>query len=410
MIDFVELRLFVKDELIVSSQDEKYHKFLGNVLDLGIKVGARTVFIDEEGKIQTEDLYHPYDELPSSYTNLAYKFIEHGGVLKPHLMLKCSPAKILQGHNVFGSDNIKTAVTEMLGLLATTEPKLFEILNLQTISIVNLDVTYSARLANDTLVCKVLEFMRNISNGSLRKSKHIYGNTVYWGSPNSKRLARKAYCKSVEYQHQLKKLKQRAKRGETFAQRVIDVMNDKRIQDYMVGLLRLECRFKPIWLYENGISTNIWELIQQQVKEPDLLKTIWKQANKPLFDTLKGEYMKYSDDDSLLTMFKDKLKTVTAKGKISYTKANNAFNFYCLLREFGWDSVKNRHTEPTFYRNVDNLAKCGLKKSLLQNLHIEQAGQVIPFIKFVEIDFNNQSPDWWEEPVSQFSQSQLKVA
>lgn len=411
MLDFLELRAFVKDDLIISSSDNKYHKFTGNVLDLGVKIGARTVFLDEQGKIQTEDLYHPYDELPSSYTNLVFKFVEHANSLKPHVMLKCSPAKILQGHNVFGSDNIQTAVIEMLGLLATTHPDLYAILDLPSIEVVNIDVTYSAKLDNDRLVCKVLDFLRNVSNGSLRKSKLVYGSTVYWGSPNSKRLARKAYCKSIEYHHQLKKLKQRAKRGEAFAQRVIEAMLDERVQDYMIGLLRLECRFKPVWLHENGVSINIWELIQQQKDEPNLLQRIWKKANQPLFSALEGKEMKYSDDENLLEIFKEKLVTVTAKGKVSYTKANNAFNFYCLLREFGWESVKKRHTEPTFYRNVDNLTKCGFTKAHLQNLHDEQNGKVIPFIKFVEIDFNNQCPDWWREPVSQFEKPvNLKVA
>lgn len=410
MLDFEELRIFVKDEFVISSSDEKYHKFTGNVLDLGVKVGARTVFIDENGQVQTEDLYHPYDELPSSYTNLVFKFVEHGGALKPHILLKCSPAKIFQGHNVFGSDNLKQAAIEMLGLLATTHPQLYDILDISTAQIVNLDVTYSARLDNDTLVCKVLDYLRNVSNGSLRKSKMVYGSTVYWGSPNSKRLARKAYCKSIEYQHQLKKLKQRSRRGEAFAQRVIDAMNDDRIQQYMVGLLRLETRFKPVWLHENGIAINVWQLIQQQQNEPDLLTRIWKKANAPLFEALKGAEMKYKDDDSLLQTFRDKLETVTAKGKPSYTKANNAFNFYCLLREFGWESVKQRHTKATFHRNVAAITQCGFDKAFLQNLHTEQHGQVIPFMKFVEIDFNNQCPDWWREPVSQFDKPNLRVA
>ena len=409
MLDFLELRLFVKDEFIISSSDDKYHKFTGSVLDLGVKVGARSVFLDETGNIQTDDLYHPYDELPSSYTNLVFKFIEHGNTLKPHLMLKCSPAKILQGHNVFGSDNVKTAVVEMLGLLAVSQPKLYSILDISTASIVNLDVTYSARLESDKLVCKVLDYLRNVSNASLRRSKLVYGSTVYWGSPNSKRLARKAYCKSIEYFEQLKKLKQRAKRGEAFAQRVIDAMSDERVQDYMIGLLRLECRFKPLWLNDNGYKLNVWEFIDEQQQNPNLLKVMWKKANAPLFDALKGAEMKYKDDDKLLDMFRDKLKTVTDKGKVSYTKAHNAFNFYCLLREFGWEAVKDRYSKNAFYANVRHLTLCGLSKSHLQNLHVSDAGKVVPFINFVQIDFENQCPAWWVEPVSQF-EPMLKVS
>lgn len=410
MIDFEELRLFFKDEHIISSSDGEYNKLTLDLLSLGVKIGARTVFVDENNEIQVDNLYHPYDELPSSYTNLAFKVVDNGGKVKPHVMIKCSPAKILQGHNVFGSDNLRTATIEMLGLLSVSHPELCEYLDFSTAQIVNLDITYSAKLDNDTLVCKVLDYLRNVSNGSLRKSKMVYGSTVYWGSPNSKRLARKAYCKAIEYQRQLKKFKSMAKRGEPFAQRVFDVMSDKQIQDYMVGLLRLECRFKPLWLHEHGYSTNIWQLIQEQAKNDEMLVEMWKVANAPLFEALKGAEMKYKDDDKLLEMFREKLKSVTAKGNISYTRANNAFNFYCLLREFGWEEIKKRYSENAFYTNVRHLCSCGLSKSFLQNLHIEDAGKVVPFIKFVEIDFNNQCPSWWVEPVSQFENKLLKLA
>lgn len=409
MLDFLELRLFVKDEFVISSSDEKYHKFTGNVLDLGVKVGARSVSRDESGNILTDDLYHPYDELPSSYTNLVFKFVQNGGVLKPHVMLKCSPAKILQGHNVFGSDNIRTAVIEMLGLLATTQPQLYNILDISTASVVNLDVTYSARLDNDNLVLKVLDYLRNVSNASLRKSKLVYGSTVYWGSPNSKRLARKAYCKSTEFFNQLKKLKQRAKRGEAFAQRVINAMSDERVQSFMVGLLRLECRFKPVWLYENGIPTNIWQLIQFQQSEPDVLKRIWKQANLPLFEALKGTEMQYTDDDKIKALIYQKLVYTDAKGKTRTAKATKAWHLYKLIRASGWETIKKEMSSSTFYDGVKYLAECGLSRSHLQNLHVSDAGKVVPFINFVQIDFDNQCPSWWVEPVSQFETS-LKIA
>jgi II/X family phage/plasmid replication protein len=41
-----------------------------------------------------------------SFTEMAFKFF-HEGYYYPYVELKCSPAKILQGHNVYGTDWIE---------------------------------------------------------------------------------------------------------------------------------------------------------------------------------------------------------------------------------------------------------------------------------------------------------------
>jgi II/X family phage/plasmid replication protein len=35
----------------------------------------------------------------------------------PYVQIKASPAKLLQGHNVFGSDNLESGAMEMIGFL-----------------------------------------------------------------------------------------------------------------------------------------------------------------------------------------------------------------------------------------------------------------------------------------------------
>lgn len=291
MIDFVEMRLFVKDEYVISDRDSEQFLLSVDLLSLGLTVGARDVYIDEQGNTQHSVLYHPYDELPTSFTNVAFKLV-HEGKIKPHVMIKCSPAKIMQGHNVFGSDNLELGIFEMLGFLAESHSSLYNILDIENAQIVNLDVTYSARLKDDDQVIKVLDFLRKVSSGSLRKSKLVYGSTVYWGSPNSKRLARKAYCKAIEFMRQLAKLKKQAAKGEAFASRVIKIMDDPKLIQFMTGLLRLETRFKPVWLTEHNIPLNVFELIKYQHAHPNFLTEIWQLANKPLFEALEGHTMK----------------------------------------------------------------------------------------------------------------------
>lgn len=404
MIDFVEMRLFVKDEFVISDRDSEQFLLAVDLLSLGLTVGARDVYIDEQGNTQHSVLYHPYDELPTSFTNVAFKLV-HEGKIKPHVMIKCSPAKIMQGHNVFGSDNLELGIFEMLGFLAESHPSLYNILDIDNAQIVNLDVTYSARLKDDDQVIKVLDFLRKVSSGSLRKSKLVYGSTVYWGSPNSKRLARKAYCKSIEFMRQLEKLKKQAAKGEAFASRVIKIMDDPKLIQFMSGLLRLETRFKPVWLTEHNIPLNVFQLIKYQHAHPNFLTEIWQLANKPLFEALEGHTMKALDHDTVFSKICSQFDTFTKSGRLSQTKSRNIFNFFCALEMHGADVLKKKYSQAQYYRYIQDLRSCGFSKAYLQNLDSESKNNVIPFIQLVNIDFQNQVPDWYVEPISRFAKA-----
>ncbi|WP_239270232.1 phage/plasmid replication protein, II/X family [Acinetobacter baumannii] len=402
MIDFIEMRLFVLDEFVISDRDGKHFLLSCDLLQLGVTVGSRDVYLDEQGNMQVGALYHPYDDLPTSFTNVAFKLV-HEGKIKPHVMIKCSPAKIMQGHNIFGSDNLELGVFEMLGSLAESHPKLYKILDIPNAQIVNLDVTYSARLRNDDQVCKVLDFLRKVSSGSLRKSKLVYGSTVYWGSPNSKRLCRKAYCKSIEFQLQLAKLKRQASKGEVFALRVIKAMEDPRVIEFMQGLLRLETRFKPLWLTEHNIPLNVFDLIKYQSEHPNFLTDLWQLANKPLFEALEGHTMKALDHDTVFGKICAKFDTYTKSGRLSQTKSRNIFNFFCALELHGSDELKKKYSKSQYYQYISDLMSCGFSKAYLQNLDSESKNNVIPFVQLVKIDFQNQVPDWYQEPESRFA-------
>ena len=402
MNDFIETRLFVKDEFVISSNDGKHFLLSLNLLSLGVSVGSRDVYLDDDSNVQSSALYHPYSKLKTSFTNVAFK-IFHEGSVRPHVLIKCSPAKILQGHNVFGSDDIASGFFEMLGYLAEANPTLYEILDIQSAEILNIDVTYSARLKNDDQVLKVIDFLKKVSSGSLRKSKLSFAESVYWGSENSKRLSRKAYCKAIEFFDQLKTLKKQAERGDLSAIRVVKIMEDQRLIEFMTGLLRLETRFKALWLYEHNIPTNVFELIKYQQDNPNFLQEIWQLANKPLFEALEGHTMKALDHDTVFSKICTVFDTYTKSGRLSQTKSRNIFNFFCALEMHGASTLKTKYGKSQYYNYMSQLIDCGFSKAYQQNLDSESKNNVIPFIQLVKIDFQNQVPDWYEEPVSRFA-------
>ncbi len=114
--------------------------------------------------------------------------------------------------------------------------------------------------------------------------------------------------------------------------------------------------------------------------------------------------MKLTDDTSVLEAIQRSDVVLTKSGKASPTKVRNLFAMYCLIREKGFDEVKTTYGKSQFHNLIAQLcAVQGLNKGILQNLHTGNANNIIPFIKFVDIDFNQQLPDWYEEPVSQFN-------
>ncbi|MBV7609865.1 phage/plasmid replication protein, II/X family, partial [Escherichia coli] len=100
------------------------------------------------------------------------------------------------------------------------------------------------------------------------------------------------------------------------AMRVVEVMSDQRLIDWTVGLMRFESRLKKRWLERNEIPTNLFELIRFQKENPELLKNLWLKATKNIFDALKGQTMRLTDDESVYKAIESSPVVLNAKGKV----------------------------------------------------------------------------------------------
>lgn len=369
---------------------------------LEIPLASRSVNKNDDGTISASALFHPFESVPTHYTGMALK-VFFDSAYEPYVQIKASPAKLLQGHNVFGSDNIEQGAMEMLGFLDVAYPLLSRMLDVPRAWVSHIDVTYSARLKDQFTANKVLQFLSNVSNGQTRLSNKRYDSTVYWGGQTSRLVNHKCYLKYDEFLAQFEEQKQLAKFNNKSAMRVVEVMSDIRLINWTVGSARFESRLKKRWLERNGIPTNLFELINFQRQNPNLLQTLWTKATSSIFDALRGQSMKLTDDTSVLKAIESSEIVLTKSGKPSQTKVRNLFAMYCLIREKGIEELKTTYSKRSFYRLVQELCECGFSKAYLQNLHDEKASNIIPFMKLVEIDFNQQLPDWYEEPQSQFN-------
>jgi II/X family phage/plasmid replication protein len=292
---------------------------------------------------------------------------------------------------------------EMIGFLHEAYPVLACMLDFQNAWVSHIDVTYSTRLKDQTTAKKVLEYLGNVSNGQTRISKKAYDTSRYWGGETSRLLNHKCYLKHDEFMSQFADQQQLAKKMDKSAMRVVEVMSNQKLIEWTIGLLRFESRLKKRWLERNDVPTNLFELIRFQKQNPNLLQTLWIKATHSIFEALRGQTMKLTDDLSVLEAIERSEVVMTKSGKPSPTRVRNLFAMYCLIREKGIEELKVNYSKASFHRLIADLCLCGFSKAYLQNLHTDKANNIIPFIKLIEIDFNQQLPEWYVEPNSQFN-------
>lgn len=252
------------------------------------------------------------------------------------------------------------------------------------------------------MVQSVIDYLSKISNKHAKSQNTAYQNYTRWGNQSSRYIGRKAYGKYEETQSQIKKLQ-----GQVGEQALNKLNALQKALPFANAKLRFEARICKTYLTKNNYPSNLYELIELQRQTPELLQQLWQIAFNPIFETLKGESMTLDNDDKVKELLRAKLFTTTKAGNISYTKADNAYNFYKTLKSDGYEKVKKSACEnfsgkALFYKNVKLLTEAGISKAHLQNLHTQKP-KTIPMHRLVDLDFNNQVPSDFVAPVSRFA-------
>ncbi|EHU1308247.1 phage/plasmid replication protein, II/X family [Acinetobacter baumannii] len=398
MLDFLRLAIPIIPTYVRSL--DNHHWFNGDIRDYGIPAATRHVSKTDDGQTITGELYHPYESLPSDYTDMAVKFYTNTMNTPPYVEIKASPLKLLQGHNVYGFESIELGSDHMLGMLLEAFPQLAPILDLPNTEVLHLDTTYLFRLPHQNMVQPTLDYMANLASGHRKAREVKYDNYITWGN-DSASVRPKAYGKFEEVKSQLNKIQKKADKGCMRSKSLVIAMNGAL--QFANAVLRLEARICKTYLTKNGYPSNLFQLIKLQHEQPELLLRLWHVAFDPILKTMEGEYMNFASDDELEALLKSKLVTYTKKGNPSYTKAYNAFDFYRSLRIDGYKKVKSRHLESRFYKRERELISCGISRSHLQNLHKNPNGKVIPFVRLFELKMADQLPPDYVQPVSQYT-------
>lgn len=388
MLDHLRLRIPVFPTYTKMYGDNGTVYFTGDLLDLGLTLNGRSVARRDDGSVRVADLYAPYDNIGTDFSDMAVKFYHEAKNCLPALEIKASPIKLMQGHNAYGFDDIALGAECMLSLVCEAYPNLLPYLDFNNVEVLHLDATYFARLPHQNLIQPVIDFMSNISVGH-KKPEYIKFDNYLVYSPKSRYLSAKVYGKYEEMQSQIKKLS-----GKAGEQAVNKLKALNKALPFANACLRFEARICKTYLVKNGYSSNLYALIEQQRQTPNFMQKLWGLSFNPIFSAMMGSdvMLKNYDDDKVLDLLLAKLTTIGVNGKRYESQAKNAFRFYGDLRQYGFVKCKKLYSKASFYDNLNNLIDCGFSRAFLQNLHSEKNNKVIPFVRLVEINFDEQLP------------------
>lgn len=343
--------------------------------------------------------------------------VHTGGDMWPGVELRASPAKLLQGHNVFGPRSIEQGAIEMLGMVAQAFPKLYDMLEVESCDVWELDATFSAQLPSEMIAKEVIRVLQGISKGQTKSRGDAYSSTCYWGSKDSRLKKLKAYLKYLEFLSQLAEYRRLAPANPAY-QRLLEICEDERLQAWAKNLLRFESTIKKRWLERRNMPSRLTELVKLQRSYAQagrcLLVELFNDTFKDVFSAFEGTQMRIHDDDQVLAALKAAHVRTTRTGKTSYAYAMRLFGTYELIRNHGWHGAISRMckadnpSEPssTFYNHIGDICTAGFQLAYLQSLNAREQDRsnVYPLMQFVKVNFDQQYPDWYVEPVSRYAQ------
>lgn len=356
-------------------------------------------------KYQATNIYHPYESIPSSNSNLAFTINCGGKHSSPHVLFKASPAKLLQGHNAFGSCDAELCVYALIEAFGMSQQNVSNLCDWSESEITKLDVTFSAHIDSNINDQAVISALRNVSAGQIRPSKRSFATSCIWNAGSS-RCVREVYLKSYEVMGQIEDLEKLLKRepSNEVANKQLMALKSPQVQKFIEKALRFEAKFKRKWLVQEGVPTKVG-LFLEYVKNnggKQCLQNWWSKAWGPIFNSFKGGSMKVYSDENIENALKSEYQTFTKSGKVSYSKALRVFDFFRSIKERGFDEVKRTTAPRTFYDRL-TLLSAVVPRAYLQNIKTI-ASNVVPLIKVINVDFEKQHPAQWVEPTPMMEQ------
>ena len=320
MIDFLKLSIPFKTEHILVCKDGETSFLKETLIEIakrtGLKLRAGNVTFEIDGDLDVAELSHPYEAIPSHFGSLAMKVFNGSDRMKtpPYIELKASPAKLLQGHNVFGSTNLDVCCFVMLKTFCEALPELYEMTDTENTMIDWIDVTYSAHIPSEMMQKQVISFLQNVRAGQTKKTRYNreYETTAEWNSGSEHRVL-KVYLKGAELQKRLSEIQSELKRtpNKQNLLNVLNVLSNPNLIEFSKQCVRFEARLKQRYLDKYRIPRKLCDLIQYQrqyeKQGKSLIKDLWQDAFNDIIQAVGESKMNVYNRDNIQKLLKNSI-------------------------------------------------------------------------------------------------------
>jgi len=258
------------------------------------------------------------------------------------LQFSGNPSKFLQGHNVFGSDDLLSLMYDVFLFLCRhfeLNPQLTDLnaIKVGRYALSMIDINYSFELPTRSDVCawiRSAEFKSRTRHGR----PQLKGGTLYWGK-TSRRWALKVYSKGEEIEA--------SKHG------LPESLQETPIKRWADNKLRLELRLMKKQLTQHGIQ-EAWQITEATVK------------------SLFNEYVRKIE-------MKGQVSLSTAKRLSLPQKIQSTY----ILWQNGED-LRSTLPRATYYRHRKELLDYGIDIALARDQKAEHGANVIPLVRVLE--------------------------
>ena len=287
--------------------------------DYEFPASCEVAFVDGD-KIYSSPRTQRWGTISTAISSLAVGFHPEGTGFYPwpHVSIKASPNKILQGHNVFGSEDIRAGAMQMLATLAQAFPKIYRDLDIEQAEVRYLDATYSAFIPSEYQRERVIRLIESIFPRKHDVSRH---EGYFQANKSSEYHRQKVYYKLQELQADLDKSRRIGDHHR------VAILSDQRLLEFANGRIRFEGTIGHRALDNYGIPRRLVEFLKfhdwfERVHGEPLCRYLWHKTFDRTFSQVEGHTMKNVDDNSIRKNIEAMFTTYSVSGKPSRRKAN----------------------------------------------------------------------------------------
>jgi len=310
---------------------------------------GKCISLDADGRIEWEtEKFLPVEGSYSSTVSIrshgssdAEKLLR--GYRYSHIVLSGNPVKFLQGHNVFGSDDLPSLLADCFKKICSLidRPEIFSYSAIHNAHLTRVDINYGYSLNNPESVNAWLRSAESSTNLKHRGKGQFDHGTLYFG--------RKSSYWFIKFYHKGNEIRANKKHQR------IDLLDNKNVSTFADNLLRCEVQLKSRQLDREGLrSVSAWY--------DEDVKTLYN------WYTSKLEF-----SENTMTIVDEKIKNLPPKYQRTYRDWNHGTD----LREIMKRTTFYAHRRFLMNElNIDIGIKIPTDKPDMSN--------VVPLVRFLE--------------------------